>query len=426
LNRAQSGSTYIHRTTCRLCDAAEPELVLPMAPTPVADNYLRPAESDAREPFIPLDLYQCRACGHVQLLDVVNPDVLFGTYTYTTSVSLGLTEHFGRYARDMVAMTGMTDGALVVEIGSNDGTLLRFFRDRGMRVLGIDAAPEIARKATDSGIPTLSAYFTTDLARDIRREHGPAALVAANNVFAHIDDLGGVADGIREILADDGVFVFEVSYLVDIVDKLLFDTVYHEHLCYHSIAPFTRFFARHGLELFDVERIPSKGGSIRGFAQRAGGPRNVAAVVGELLALEESMGLATRAPFDALHTKLQGVKRDLLQRLDALIAQGKTIAGYGASATVTTLTHYFDLGSRLAYLVDDNPGKHGTRSPGYHLDVVPSSALYERRPDHVVILAWAYAQPILRKHERFLREGGRMILPLPALRVVSDVETGAH
>ncbi len=295
-------------------------MVLPMVPTPVADDYVWDDRATAAQPAFPLDLYQCGTCGHVQLLDVVNPDILFGDYTYTTSVSLELTEHFCRYAAEMVERTGMPAGSLVVEIGSNDGTLLQFFKDAGMRVLGVDAASGIATQATASGIPTLPTYFTADLARQIRRDHGPAALVAANNVFAHADDLGGVADGVRELLVDDGMFVFEVSYLVDIVEKMLFDTVYHEHLCYHSIKPFQRFFRRHGLELFDVQRIASKGGSIRCFVQHAGGPRAIDPVVEELVRLEAQMGLDNPSPFRALHESLQGVKGELLETVDRLIA----------------------------------------------------------------------------------------------------------
>lgn len=413
------------RTTCRLCSSADVTIVLPMAPTPVADDYVFGDRATAPQPAYPLDLYQCRNCGHVQLLDVVNPDILFGNYTYATSVSLGLTEHFRRYSEEMIERTGMKPGALVVEIGSNDGTLLRFFKDKGMRVLGVDVARGIAQQATVSGIPTLPSYFTADLGREIRRDHGAALLVAANNVFAHADDLGDVADGVREVLRDDGVFVFEVSYLVDIVEKMLFDTVYHEHLCYHSIKPFQRFFAVHGMELFDVQRIASKGGSIRGFVQCAGGPRPPAPIVDELVQLETAMGVDRMAVFKGLHERLQGVKRDLLSVVDRLRVEGKTIAGYGASATVTTLSHYFDLGARLAYLVDDNPKKHGSFSPGHHLQVFPSEALYERRPDYVIVLAWAYAEPILRRHERYVSEGGRFIVPMPTVRIVENSPAGS-
>ncbi len=412
-----------HRSTCRLCGGRDLPIVLPMAPTPVADDYVDATRTGQPQPAFPLDLYQCQTCGHVQLLDVVDPDLLFGSYTYTTSVSLGSTEHFRRYADEIVDGLGLEAGCLAAEIGSNDGTLLRFFRDRGLRVVGVDAARGIAAQASSAGIPTTAAYFTSELARRIRADHGPAALVAANNVFAHADDLGDVADGIHELLADDGVFVFEVSYLVDIVERMLFDTVYHEHLCYHSIRPLHRFFGAHGMELFDVQRIGSKGGSIRGFAQPAGGPRPVRSIVGELMQMEGLRAFDRPAPFEDLRGRLQVTKQELVRLIDGLRAQGKTIAGYGASATVTTLTHYFDLGSRLAYLVDDNPRKHGTFSPGHHLPVHPSADLYTRRPDYVVVLAWAYADPILKKHGAFLEQGGRFVVPMPQVSVVSGTAT---
>jgi SAM-dependent methyltransferase len=387
-----------------------------MVATPVADDYITPDRATVPQQAHPLDLYQCQECGHAQLLDIVDPEVLFGHYIYTTSVSLGLTEHFSRYADEMVSRTNAAPNSLVVEIGSNDGTLLRFFQKQGMRVLGVDPARSIAAQATASGIETLPTYFTRALASEIRQKHGAASIIAANNVFAHADNLGDVADGIRELLADDGVFVFEVSYLVDIVEKGLFDTLYHEHLCYHSIKPFQRFFRAHGLELVDVQRIASKGGSIRGFVQRAG--HAAKPIVAELIQIEDRMKLDAPAPFRALHDRLQGVKRELLAMIDSIRADGKTVVGYGASATVTTFSYYFDLGGRLDYLVDDNPGKHGRLSPGHHLQVLSSDALYERSPDYVVILAWAYADPILRRHEKFLAQGGRFIVPFPTPRVV--------
>jgi SAM-dependent methyltransferase len=388
-----------------------------MVATPVADDYVTVDRRDEPQAVFPLDVYQCQVCGHVQLLDVVSPDVLFRNYTYTTAVSLGLPEHFRRYAAVLMERMAIARGSLVAEIGSNDGTLLRAFQERGMRVIGVDPALEIAAKATSAGVPTVPTYFTPDVARQIRRDHGAAAAIAANNVFAHADDLGAVADGIRELLDDAGVFVFEVSYLVDIVEKQLFDTIYHEHVCYHSVTPLVGFFARHGLELIDIERIPTKGGSLRGTVQRLGGPRPVAPIVEDFVTLEARSGFDRPDAVKRLSKTLECTRRELLALVDGLRGDGKTIAGYGASATVTTLTYYFDLGGRLEYLVDDNAGKHGRYSPGFHLPVLPSAELYDRRPDYVIILAWAYAEPIMSRHQEFLRQGGHFLVPMPTPRV---------
>ena len=373
--------------------------------------------SEAQLSF-PLDLYLCLECGHVQLLDVVDPDLLFGNYIYTTSISLGLVEHFRRYAEEVAQKFSLAGNSLALDIGSNDGTLLKFFKEKGLRVLGIDPAVRIAQQATEAGIETIPAFFTRELAMKIRNSHGQAALITANNVFAHSDNLPDMADGIRELLAGDGIFVFEVSYLVDIIEKLLFDTVYHEHLCYHSIKPLDHFFRAHDLELIDVHRMGSKGGSIRAFVQRRGGPRPVQPIVSELLALEAKMGLDKPDIFARFSEKLDRIKGELHELLGRLKQEKKTIAGYGASATVTTLLYKFELGKHLDFVVDDNVSRHGMFSPGQHLPVYPPQALQERGAHYAVILAWQYAEPILKKNEAFMQQGGRFIVPLPTVRVI--------
>lgn len=406
------------RTSCLLCDSTRVELAVALKPSPIADAYV-PAERVAEpQPSYPLDLYLCRSCGHVQLMHVVDPEVLFADYIYYTSASSSFVEHFRRYADELIQRFLGSPSALVIDIGSNDGTLLRFFQDKGLRVLGIDPATGIAKQATTAGIETLPAFFTADLARRIRKERGPVACVTANNVFAHSDRLPDMVDGIRELLAPDGVFVFEVSYLVDIIEKLLFDTVYHEHLCYHSIKPLSSFLSRHGLELFDVTRLPSKGGSIRAFAQHCGAGRPRARVIDDLLALESKMGLDQPEAFEEFSKKLTAIKTDLHSLLETCRASGQVVAGYGASTTVTTLIHNFELGPILSYLVDDNPARHGLFSPGPHLPVLPPRTLYERKPDFVIVVAWQYAEPIMKKNGKYLEQGGRFILPMPRVRVV--------
>lgn len=410
--------SHHRRDNCRLCGGLDLDLGLHLASTPIADDYVTPDRIDESQELFPLDLYRCQRCGHVQLLDVVDPDLLFANYTYRTAVSLGLVEHFRAYAATLVERLATVPGSLVVDIGSNDGTLLRFFKEHGMRVLGVDPAREIAQAATESGVETLPAYFTAELARALRTERGRATIVTANNVFAHADDLGGMTDGVRELLAPDGVFVFEVSYLVDIVQRDLFDTVYHEHLCYHSVKPLERFFRHHGMQLFDIQRIASKGGSIRGFAQRSGGPRPVEASVGGYIAREDELGMDGPEPLRAMGRRIEKNRRALLRRLADFRSHSRTVAGYGASATVTTLLYHFELEHLLEFIVDDNPRKHGTFSPGSHLPVYPSDALFDRGANDVVVLAWAYANPIINKHQRFLQQGGRFIVPMPCVRVV--------
>lgn len=414
----QIGEHLRRRSYCLLCEAEDLVLALPLEPTPIADRYLPEERLSEPQPRYPLDLYLCRSCGHVQLPTVVDPELLFRDYGYVTSSSPGLVEHFGRQADEATRRVQPKPGSLVVEIGSNDGSLLRFYADRGLRVLGVDPGLENARNATASGIETIPDFFTSELARKVREERGPASIMAANNVFAHINDLGDVADGVRELLAPDGIFVFEVSYLVDILDRMLFDTVYHEHLSYHSIAPLKSFFAGHGLELFDVQRIESKGGSIRGFVQLADGPRPVAPIVEELIALEDRMGLERLEVYEEYAQRIRQAKSDVLELLESAKRDGKVVAGLGASHTVTTLMFQFDLAHAIDFLVDENPAKQGTFSPVHHIPVLPPEALSERDADYLVILAWQYASRVMERMAWFGERGGRYVIPLPKLEVV--------
>ncbi len=398
------------RNTCRLCESPNLTLVLPISPSAIADDYVNSEHFHEKQPVFPLDVFLCNNCKHTQLL-VKN-------YTYVTKVSLGLVDHFKKLSQHLIARLQLPPRSLIVEMGSNDGTLLSFFKESGYQVLGIDPATEIAKKATASGVETISNFFSLQVATQIRQERGPASLFIANNVFAHSDNLGDITNGIQHLLAPEGVFAFEVSYMVDIVEKMIWDTIFHEHLSFHAIRPFVHFFQLHGMELFDVERIPTKGGSIRGYAQLKGGPRQVTARVGELLALEEKMKFGEAETFIAYANKIEKEKHALLDLLKKLRAEGKTIAGYGASATVTTLLHHYDLGDKLDFIVDDNPIKQGTFSPGHHIPILKPTAIQEKKPDYIVILAWMYAQPIIEKNQDYLASGGHFIIPNPVLKVV--------
>ena len=306
----------------------------------------------------------------------------------------------------------------MVEIGSNEGAMLHAFQKRGLRTLGVDPAREIARRATEAGVETLASYFTAELAQSIRDQHGPAALVVANNVMANIDDLANVMQGLQTVLAPDGVFVFETSYALDVVQGALLDTIFHEHLTYFSVRPLVAFFRRHGLELIDVERVPTKGGSLRGTVQRAGGPRPVAPTVAALADLEAQAGLDCLETYAALADRLERRKQELHRTLESWKAQRKTIAAYGAAVGLTTMIYHFDLGRFLSFLVDDNSEKHNLYSPGLHLPTLPSEALYQRKPDCLVVLAWHYVDPIVQRHQAFLTQGGQFLVPLPEIQLI--------
>jgi SAM-dependent methyltransferase len=404
------------RTNCRLCNSGNLDLALPLTPTPVADHYIPKEKLPEPQELFSLDLHLCRDCGHVQLLEVVDPRFLFENYIYFTTASPGLVEHFRRYAESVTSNFKMDPNSLVVDIGSNTGSLLKFFQDSGHRVLGIDPAKDISAAANAAGIQTLTDFFTPALAEKIRAEHGSAAVVTANNVFAHADDLSGMAEGVRRLLAKDGIFIFEVNHLVDITQNILFDTVYHEHLCYHSVKPLITFLGTFGMEIFDVQHSSSKGGSIRCFAQLKGGGRAKKPAVGEILALEESTQIHELITWDRFCTTIQRARSELLRELLHLKRNGSKIVGFGASTTVTTIFYHFELAPHLDYIVDDNKSRHGLYSPGYHIPVHSPSKLYEEKPESVLILAWRYAAPIMKNHSAYLHQGGKFLVPLPQLQ----------
>jgi SAM-dependent methyltransferase len=411
-------ATHSRRETCRLCGSRNLEIALHYVPTPPADAYVPMDQRDVVQEVYPLDLYLCRDCGFSQLCDVIRADSIYVDYIYETKSSLGLVDHFKRYAHDVLDRIKPPQGALVVDLGSNDGTLLRPFKERGMTVLGIDPAREIARDATASGVETLPEFFTADLSRKIRNERGAAAIVTANNIYANVDELGEFTDNIRALLSPDGVFVFESFYLGDLVDNMVFDFIYHEHLSSFSVAPLVTFFRRHGMELIDAQRVPTKGGSLRYTVQLAGGPRKVANSVTDLLAEEERRGLGRIETFKVFSARIEAAREQLRNLLAKLKSEGKTMAGYGASATTTTLVYHFGLGDYLDYLVDEYSRKQNTLMPGLHLPVLGPQALIERKTDYVVIIAWRYVQPILDKNRAYRDRGGKFIVPLPKLEVI--------
>jgi SAM-dependent methyltransferase len=410
-------SSYYQRRECRICKSDGLRLVLPLVATPSGDKYLAKSQLGPTQEVVPLDLYQCPACGLVQLPFVINPDALYGDYIYETSISLGLIKHFRGYAEEVVENLGLGRGDLVVDIGCNDGVLLGHFKDLGLRVIGVEPSPAGA-KARNSGIDVRTAFFTEELSRAICSDAGPATVVTANNVFANVDNLDEFVRAVRQLLAPRGVFVFETFYLAEVLRNFLPETIFHEHLSYFSLSALKVLFARCGMEVFDAVRVATKGGSLRGFVQLAGAGRPESGRVAELLAAEQALGVSQPAVFASFSSTLKKTKQRLQRLLEGYKAQGKTVVGYGASVGVTTLLYQLDIAGYLDYLVDDNAAKQFRFSPGYRLSVLPSDTLYERRPDYVVVLAWAYADPIIARHTQFREQGGHFVVPLPDLKVV--------
>jgi SAM-dependent methyltransferase len=404
-----------------MCESDNLVEVMALTPTPPGNNFLSQAELDLPEPNYPLELCFCRECHHLQLKHVVDPKILYQKdYFYVSGTSSKFVEHLRDYARDIVQRFDLKPGTLVVDIGSNDGTCLRSFQQAGMtRVLGVDPATKIAERATASGIETVGDFFSYDLAVNLRKKHGAAAFITSHNACAHIDHLDDVFRGVRHWLGNDGVFVLEVGYLLDVYENVWFDTIYHEHLDFHTVAPFKELFARVGMEIIGVQRVSPQGGSIRVIAQKAGGPRKADGSVQALIDLEEGMGLSKPETFIQFGLRINEVGARLRSLIQSLKANGKTIAGYGAATKSTTLLAHFGLGKDdLAFIVDDNPLKQGLFSPAAHIPVVAAEELYRRRPDYLLILAWNFAEPIMANNQKYADQGGKFIVPMPIPRII--------
>lgn len=424
MNEVVGGRLCHRRPDCRLCGSSNLQSVLELTPTPPANAFVSESKLAQPQPTFHLEVFLCETCGHAQLLDVVDPEYLFRDYVYVSGTSPKFVQHFEQYAASVGAISAAQSGSLVVDIGSNDGTLLSAFKSLGFRVLGIDPALEIARNATNKGILTLPEFFDQNLANTIVTSHGQAAIITANNVFAHCDDLSGILDGVSTLLAADGVFVIEVSYLLDVIEKTLFDTIYHEHLSYHAIAPLQKFFKSHGLTLIDVERISSHGGSIRCVAAHSGSKlaATVSPHVEALIQQEHDAGILSPAAFVQLRDRIDTVRSSLFLQLLNLSAEGYKIAGFGAPAKATTMMYHFGIDRKLVeYIIDDSPLKQGLYSPGLHIPVVARSTLdTDARPDILLVLAWNFADSIVENNWGFVEQGGKFLIPLPEIKVIQS------
>lgn len=388
--------------------------MLAFPPTPLANEFLTEKKP---QDFFPLEVAACAACGHYQLTEEVPPERLFRQYSYAAGHSAANIAHFREAARHQVEKFSLPPGSRVLDIASNDGTLLRAFKDLGMKVLGIDPAENLASEANAAGIPTLAEFFTAARAARIKEEYGTFDLITANNVFAHVPDLEDFARGVETLLAPEGVFSFEVSYFVDVCDKTLFDTIYHEHTSYHTLTPLVPFFNALGMELFDVEHLPNHGGSIRGYvclpgAQVTGKDADTSRL-SSLLAQEVSM---ERKVTD-LNEQVTRLGASLREYLENAKSSGKSVAVFGAPAKATTLMYAFQLDTfPFEFVAEDAPLKQGTYTPGTHIPVVPAEVIAERSPDVLLVLAWNFADSIIERHPDFK---GTWVVPLPELKILT-------
>ena len=407
------------RDNCRLCESKKLELVVPLLPTPVAEKYLEKNELKNEELFCPLDLYMCLSCGHVQLLDIVEPNFLYSNYTYSSGRSKGLVNHFKEYAEQVCKKFNPTENSLVIDIGSNDGTLLKFFKDHNLRVLGIDPANEIALKASSEGIKTIPKFFDQNLAKEIVKEHGKAKIITANNAFAHMDNLKEIMQGVKILMKEDSIFVFEISYLLDVIEKVLLGTIFHEHHSYHSIKPLKKFFDNFDMELIDITRNNIQGGSLVGVVQFKKGKYKIDNSVQETLMIEQKKKIDEVETLKVFAKDLDITKQKVKSLFNEIVQQKKVIAGFGAARSGTTLITQMQIGNMIEYMVDDNETKQGKYSPGDHILVKPTDYIYESMPDYLVILAWVHSKNIISNHQKYLEMGGSFIVCFPELKVIS-------
>jgi len=404
---------------CRLCDSDKLSLAIEIPPSPIGDNYSAAYEQSATEKSYSLDVYLCQKCGQLQLLDTVDPKLIYDNYSYQTGISLGLNEHFVKYSETLLSYFDKNEGTFVVDIGCNDGSLLRAFATKGSSVLGIEPAKKIANKVEQSGLNVINDYFSLDLTGKIVDQYGQADIITANNVMANIDNLNEFIQGIKTVLAPNGIFSFESGYLIDLISHGVLDNIYHEHLCYFRLNPLARFFERYDLELFDVSHSDSKGGSIQGLVQHKNGPRTIRKSVFERQLWEKGLLYDEINIYKQFSKQMEATKFQLQNLLRELKNNGKKISGYGASVGVTTLLYYYQLDAdTIDTLFDDNPGKHGLYSPGKSIPVLSSEQIYSDSPDYILLLPWRYAHNIINKHASFLASGGHFIIPLPSVTII--------
>jgi len=407
------------KTTCRVCTKNTLKKILTLGPTPLANAFLTEQQINTGEKFYPLDVYFCTNCHFLQLGHVISPLLLFQNYVYVSSTSKLFIKHFEQYAEKVYERLKLNSHSLVIDIGSNDGILLKPFKKLGTKVLGIEPAENIAKIARAEDIDTISEYFSKKLAHFVVKKYGKADIITANNVFAHIDDLDEVIEGLKILLKDNGVFIMEAPYLIDFLQKRYFDLVYHEHLSYWSVGALQTLFKRFNMTVFFVEKVAVHGGSIRVFVKKEEGHFPVDKSVKQFLLKESKMKLKDITTYLNFAQKVYENKVKLLLLLEKLKSKGKTIAAYGAPAKGNTLLNFFSIGTEtLDFVVDDSKFKQGLFTPGKHIPVVPSQQLYEKKPDYVLILAWNFADSIMDMHKNYRKDGGRFIIPVPKPRIV--------
>lgn len=407
------------KTYCRMCKSKKLERFLDLGFTPLADGFLTKEQLNEPEVYYPLNVCICRNCGLVQLDYVVEPDELYRkNYPYLSSTTKTGREHFHGMADSICKKFGIAKGSLAIDVGSNIGVLLEGFKKNGLMVLGIDPATNIAKMANKRGIETWPEYFGPHLIKKVLSKKGKATVVTGTNVFAHIDNIDEIVKTVKELLVANGIFVIEFPYLVDLIENLEYDTIYHEHLSYISLKPLIKYFSKFGMDVFDVEKFQIHGGTIRVFVCNTG-KKPISENVKEFLQIEEEKNIHSMERLRKFEKDVRKQKEELVGLLLELKRRGKRIVGVGAPAKGNTLLNFCGIGmDYLDYLTEKSPLKVGFYSPGMHIPIVADKRMHKDESDYALLLPWNFADEIMSHMKKFRQNGGKFIIPIPKPRIV--------
>ena len=404
------------RSKCRLCESEQLVLAVKLPLTTIADHYR--ATGETQMPLYPLDMYRCEACGHIQLLDILPPAVLFDAeFTYMPSKNPALIEHFKMYADLVANLLNNHSASVCIDIGSNDGLFLQTLKARfGCEVLGIDPAHAPAEHARSQGVETWEEFFSTDSVRRIKERFKKIDVISANNVFAHNDELISFATNVASLMHDGSVFSFEFSYLVDVVEKGLIGTVFHEHVSTHSLLSLIPFLNRCGIDLVDIKRIDTQGGAAIGFAKLHSAKAPVSESVTNLLMLERKIGLDTDRGINHFKNRIMADKIKVAELLKPYA--GETVGGFGAARSANLLIDFFELGSMLSFIIDDSPQKCGKWLNAFEVPILPNASLVEKNPKVVICLAWIHTEKITTRIKESLGSSVKVLQLYPGIKLV--------
>ncbi len=416
---AIAGEDFSVRNQCRICGSRRLEMFFSLGNSPLANNLYDNSELAKTQKYYPLEVCLCQDCYLVQLIHIVNPKILFSRYAYSTGRSIPMNDHFSSLAQTIAKNFRLDANSLVVDVGSNDGTLLSHFLKLNLKVLGIDPAENIAELARKKGVETVNALFNIETAKKVINDFGRARVILATNVFAHVDNLDEFVRAVDCLLDKEGVFVIEVPYLLNLLRNAEFDTIYHEHLSYFSIHPLDQLFKKFKMQIVDIKELSVHGGSVRIFVQREGTrPSNA---LNDFLLKEDKFGIKDVATYTNFSGKVENLEEKLRNILFDLKIGNKKIYGYGASAKSTTLLNYCNIDDNIIECIcDTTPFKQGKFAPGTGIPIVPDSRLLEEMPDYSLILAWNYKEHILLKEAEYIKRGGRFIMPIPEPEIISS------